>query len=65
MHIEKNICNNIVKTLLSIEGKTKDIYKAREDLASMDIRREWWLQTQGNRVYKLPTSFKPTLDERR
>ena len=29
MHIKKNICDNIMKTLLSIEGKTKDTYKAR------------------------------------
>ena len=45
MHNEKNVCDNIVKTLLSIEGKTKDTYKAREDLASMGIQRKLWLQT--------------------
>ena len=65
MHIEKNICDNVVGTLLSIEGKTKDTYKAREDLAVLGIRKELWLRTQGNKVYKPPTSFTLTLDERR
>ena len=65
MYIEKNICDNVVGTLLSIEGKTKDIYKAREDLATMGIRKELWLQTQGNKVYKPPASYTLTLDERR
>ena len=27
MHIEKNICDNIIGTLLNIEGKTKDTLK--------------------------------------
>ncbi|XXG46959.1 hypothetical protein AAC387_Pa02g1683 [Persea americana] len=31
MHIEKNICDNIVGTLLNIEGKTKDSLKAHLD----------------------------------
>ena len=65
MHIEKNICDNIVKTLLSIEGKTKDTYKAREDLAALAIRKELWLQTQGNKVYKSPASYTLTLHKRR
>lgn len=65
MHIEKNICDNVVGTLLSIEGKTKDTYKAREDLAALGIRKELWLQTQGNKVYKPPASYTLTLDERR
>ncbi|XP_057746568.1 uncharacterized protein LOC130965827 [Arachis stenosperma] len=32
MHIEKNICENIVGTLLNLEGKSKDHLKARLDL---------------------------------
>ena len=65
MYTEKNICNNIVRTLLSIEGKMKDTYKARYNLALMRIWKELWLQTQGNRVYKLLVSYTLTLDERR
>ena len=65
MHIEKNICGNVVETLLSIERKMKDTYKARDDLAAMEIRKELWLQTQGDKVYKPPASYTLTLDERR
>ena len=46
IYIEKNVCDNIMKTSLSIEGKIiKDTYKARED----------WLQwiSEGSYGYKL------------
>ena len=33
MHIEKNICDNVLGTLLNIDGKTKDTTKARKDLS--------------------------------
>jgi hypothetical protein len=39
MHIEKNICDNIIGTLLDISGKTKDHIKARYDLQEMGIRK--------------------------
>ena len=32
MHIEKNICDSIVGTLLSIDGKSKDNFNSRLDL---------------------------------
>ncbi|XP_039119135.1 uncharacterized protein LOC120255365 [Dioscorea cayenensis subsp. rotundata] len=40
MHIEKNVCENIVGTLLNIDGKSKDNLKCRLDLVDMGIRRE-------------------------
>ncbi|KAJ0592692.1 hypothetical protein HanHA300_Chr03g0088101 [Helianthus annuus] len=40
MHIEKNVCDNIVGTLLGQEGKSKDNYKTRLDLQEMGIRKE-------------------------
>uniref|UniRef100_M1D484 TNP2-like transposon protein n=1 Tax=Solanum tuberosum TaxID=4113 RepID=M1D484_SOLTU len=40
MHIEKNVCDNIIGTLLDIEGKTKDNLNARHDLKEMGIRSE-------------------------
>ncbi|WMV45750.1 hypothetical protein MTR67_039135 [Solanum verrucosum] len=40
MHIEKNVCDNIIGTLLDIEGKTKDNLNARHDLKEMCIRSE-------------------------
>lgn len=32
MHIEKNVCESIVGTLLEINGKSKDGINARKDL---------------------------------
>ena len=54
MHVEKNVCESILGTLLKIKGKTKDGYKARLDM--QDIRPDseiepekrgddkWWLK---------------------
>ncbi|KAL8156692.1 hypothetical protein AgCh_001698 [Apium graveolens] len=39
MHIEKNICDSILGTLLNISGKTKDHVNARLDLQEMGIRK--------------------------
>jgi hypothetical protein len=44
MHIEKNICDNIIGTLLDIEGKKKDHAKARLDLEKMGIRKKLHLK---------------------
>lgn len=38
MHVEKNVCNNLVGTLLDIDGKSKDNHNARRDLEKMRIR---------------------------
>ncbi|XP_039137103.1 uncharacterized protein LOC120274629 [Dioscorea cayenensis subsp. rotundata] len=38
MHIEKNVSDNILGTLIGQEGKSKDNYKARLDLEDMGIR---------------------------
>jgi hypothetical protein len=40
MHIEKNICDSILGTLMNIPGKTKDTTNARRDLREMGIRKE-------------------------
>ena len=39
MHIEKNIVDNILGTLLDISGKTKDHAKSRYDLKYIGIRK--------------------------
>jgi hypothetical protein len=44
MHIEKNVCDNIVGTLLGQEGKSKDNYKTRLDLQEMGIRKDLHLK---------------------
>ncbi|XP_050217554.1 uncharacterized protein LOC126668392 [Mercurialis annua] len=38
MHIEKNICENILGTLMNNDGKSKDNIKARMDLEAISIR---------------------------
>lgn len=53
MHIEKNICDNIIGTLLSIEGKSEDTYKVRLDLADMKIRKHLWLKPKGDKTNKM------------
>ena len=53
MHIEKNICDNVLGTLMNIEGKTKDNVRARLDLQVMDIRHQLHVKHDGN-SYKMP-----------
>ena len=38
MHIEKNVCGNLVGAVLNIEGKMKDTTNARFDLWELKIR---------------------------
>ncbi|XP_021739799.1 uncharacterized protein LOC110706214 isoform X1 [Chenopodium quinoa] len=40
MHIEKNVFDNILGTLLDIRGKSKDHIKARHDLKELRIRKK-------------------------
>ena len=51
MHIEKNVCDSLVGTLLNINGKTKDGKNAREDLKEMGIRNELHPIEENNRTY--------------
>jgi hypothetical protein len=55
MHIEKNVCESFLRTLLNIDGKTRDHDYARAELKKMRIRPELWLgdSVKGTR---LPTS---------
>ncbi|XP_065848265.1 uncharacterized protein [Euphorbia lathyris] len=50
MHIEKNVCDNVLGTLMNIEGKTKDTLKSRYDLVNMGIRHELHPVLMGNKV---------------
>lgn len=40
MPIEKNVCDNIIGTLLHLEGKSKDNDEAHYDLIDMNIRSQ-------------------------
>ena len=38
MHIEKNVCESLIGTLLNIPGKTKDGENSRLDIVTMGIQ---------------------------
>ncbi|KAL3643645.1 hypothetical protein CASFOL_014460 [Castilleja foliolosa] len=66
MHIEKNICESILGTLMNVEGKTKDTAKARLDFEDKKIRKELHLINKGNGKYAMPpASYVMTTKERR
>ncbi|XP_042950344.1 uncharacterized protein LOC122282460 [Carya illinoinensis] len=65
MHIEKNICDNVLGTLLNIEGKTKDSANARRDLENLGLRKELHLQHDGDRISMNLGSYMLNLNERR
>ncbi|XP_072054894.1 uncharacterized protein [Arachis hypogaea] len=44
MVAEKNVCDNIIYTILNDSGKSKDHLKVRKDLQLMEIRRDLWPQ---------------------
>ncbi|XP_021730420.1 uncharacterized protein LOC110697345 [Chenopodium quinoa] len=44
MHIEKNVCDVVVGTIMGIHGKTKNGKSARLDLEAWGVRPELWVQ---------------------
>ena len=64
MHIEKNVCDSIVGTLLDMPGKTKDGLKARRDMQQEGIRPTLWPEysADGNKAY-LPRACYTLLNE--
>jgi hypothetical protein len=65
MHIEKNICDNIIGTLLDIPGKTKDHVNARYDLQEMGIRKELHpVEVGGGRAKIAKASFSMNAQEK-
>ncbi|CAM8966364.1 unnamed protein product [Rhodiola kirilowii] len=55
MHVEKNICDSLIGTLLNIPGKTKDGVKARLDMLDMNIRTKLAPEARGQRTYLPPS----------
>ena len=51
MHIEKNVCMNIIGTLLEVPGKNKDGMSTRLDLVEMNLRPELAPVRRGSRMY--------------
>ena len=65
MHIEKSICDNIVGTLLSIDGKSKDNFNSHLILMAMGIRDQLHLIQRENRVILLTACYSLTLSEKK
>ncbi|KAK5819930.1 hypothetical protein PVK06_024964 [Gossypium arboreum] len=57
MHIEKNVCENIIGTILNVNGISKDNLQSRLDLVDMGIRRDLHPQVLPNGKYRLPPSI--------
>ncbi|KAL5574295.1 hypothetical protein UlMin_023892 [Ulmus minor] len=52
MHIEKNICDSLLRTLMGDPHKSKDTDNARRDLQNLGIRSELHLYEDGNKLMK-------------
>jgi hypothetical protein len=48
MHVEKNVSEALVGTLLDISGKTKDTLNAQMDLEEMKLRKNLHYETLKN-----------------
>ncbi|XP_074300446.1 uncharacterized protein LOC141631709 [Silene latifolia] len=53
MHIEKNVCDNILGTLLDMD-KSRDDVNARKGLKKLGIKEHLWLQDRPNREPYMP-----------
>ena len=57
MHIEKNVYENIVGTILNVDEKSKDNLQSRLDLVQMGIRPDLHPNPLSNGKYRLPPSI--------
>lgn len=66
MHIEKNICDNLIGTFMKIEGKTKDTLNSRLDLEDMGIRDDLHLRpVEGTESWEMPEAWYTMTKEER
>ncbi|XP_074302614.1 uncharacterized protein LOC141634289 [Silene latifolia] len=64
MHIEKNVCDNILGTLLDIPGKTKDSIKARHDLKLVKIRKHLAPKLVNGKWHMPPAPYTLSMDQK-
>ncbi|KAG8479387.1 hypothetical protein CXB51_029118 [Gossypium anomalum] len=57
MHIEKNVCENIIGIVLNVDGKSKDNLQSLLDLVDMRIQRDLHPQVLPNGKYRLSLSI--------
>lgn len=66
MHIEKNFFDNIMNTILDVQGKTKDSLKSRLDLPDICERPELYVMRNGKGpipIFRLDTNGKKAFFE--
>lgn len=64
MHIEKNVCDSLLGTLL-MNDKTKDTANARVDLENLKIRRTQWLERKGNKFFSPHPKYSLKVSDRK
>ena len=64
MHIEKNVYNSIIGTLLNIPSKTKDTLTGRIDLQEMGVKKESHPIAGEKRTYLPPACYTLTKKEK-
>ena len=61
-----NVFGNTIGLLLETSAKTRDMYKSRQDLVAMKIRKDLHPVEKGNGRYELPlASYNLTRDEKK
>ncbi|KAF7154758.1 hypothetical protein RHSIM_Rhsim01G0183600 [Rhododendron simsii] len=59
----KNICDNLVRISLGINGKNKDKEKAQKDMEDQEIRKELHLKMRANGTFKKPPAITVKLSD--
>ncbi|XP_056698659.1 uncharacterized protein [Spinacia oleracea] len=66
MHVEKNVCESILGTILDLTGKNKDSLNAQLDLADMKMHDKLRAKSLGNNKWQVPPApYNLTLNEKR
>ncbi|KAL0551302.1 hypothetical protein IC582_010388 [Cucumis melo] len=65
MHIEKNVCMNILGTLLDIPGKSMNELNARRDLVYLKLRLELAPISSEKKIFIPPACYTLTKEEKR
>ncbi|KAL0556088.1 hypothetical protein IC582_004595 [Cucumis melo] len=65
MYIEKNVCMNILGTLLDIPGKSKDGLNVRRDLVDLKLRPKLAPISSEKKIFIPPTCYTLTKEEKR
>ena len=64
MHVEKNVAESLVGTLLNVPGKTKDGMNARLDLEELGIKRELFARKEADKTTLPPAGYTLTNAEK-